>query len=145
MKIFLATLYLSFFTLFTQCNTLKKIPTNTSGSLFSLNGNWKLTNSNDNNALQGTVVRVVPGFANATIKTVNNNNYCLREMDVIWKDIKNTEGGTFNVENMVDACNSASVYRPGMITVVNNDEIRLASRTAAGAELIQTWKRVDTQ
>lgn len=145
MKVFMSALLITLSMLFTQCDTIKNIPTNTSGTVFSLNGNWQLSKTNDNKALEGTVVRVVPGFSSATIKTISNNSYCLRELDVVWKGIANKEGGSFTIDNLVDACNSSAVYRPGTITVINTDEIRIASRTASGAELLQTWKRVDTQ
>ena len=41
-------------TLFSACDTIKNLPTNTSGGLFSLNGNWKLASTTDNNAQVGT-------------------------------------------------------------------------------------------
>jgi hypothetical protein len=129
-------------TLFTQCDTIKNIPTNTSGGLFSLNGNWQLTSSNDNRALEGTVVNVVPGFTDASVRTINNNTYCLRERDVLWRSIKSGDAGVFSVESLVNACNGTTVYKSGTITVLTNDEIRLTTLSSTNTELIQTWRRV---
>jgi hypothetical protein len=139
-RILFSGLALLFF--FTQCDTLKKIPTNTSGGLFSLNGSWQLASTSDNGALEGSVVTVIPGLSDATVRTLNNNNYCLRERDIVWRGLKTTQGGQFNVEVLVNACNNTSLYKAGTITVLTNDEIRITSRTALGAELLQTWKRI---
>lgn len=129
-------------TIFTQCNTLKGLPTNTSGGLFSLNGSWQLTATNDNRALEGTVVTVVPGFADASVKTISNNTYCVRERDVLWKGLKSLQGGTFSTDNLVNACTGSVLYQPATITVISNDEIRLSGHNASSTELVQTWKRV---
>lgn len=133
---------LAIVTIFTQCDTIKNLPTNTSGGLFSLNGNWQLTSTNDNRAMEGTVITIVPGFADATIKSINNNTYCARERDVLWKGIKSMQGGTFTTESLVNACQGSPLYQPATITVLTNDEIRLTGHTSASTELIQTWKRV---
>jgi len=128
--------------IFTQCDTIKNLPTNTSGGLFSLNGNWQLSSSSDNRSLEGTVVTVVPGFSEATARNINNNNYCIRDRDVVWRAIKPGEAGVFAVESLVNACSGSIVYKPGTITVLTNDEIRLVTQTATNTELIQTWRRV---
>src|SRR5438128_7294569 len=39
-----------------SCDTIKNLPTNTTGGLFSLNGNWRLASTTDNNALVGTTI-----------------------------------------------------------------------------------------
>lgn len=129
---------------FTQCETLNKLPTNTSGS-FSLNGSWQLSSSTDNRAMEGTVVAVTPGFSTATARTIQNNNYCFRDRDVVWKEISSLDSGSFSVQNLVRACEGTLVYQPGSIRMITTDEVRLTSRTAAGAELIQTWRRVAPQ
>jgi hypothetical protein len=136
---------LAIVTIFAQCDTLKGLPTNTSGGLFSLNGNWQLTSSGDNRALEGTVVTVVPGIADATVKSISNNTYCIRERDVLWKGIKSLQGGTFSTDNLVNACRDSVLYKPATITVLTSDEIRLTGHTATSTELIQTWKRVSTE
>lgn len=142
MKRSLLALGLAIVTIFTQCDTIKNLPTNTSGGLFSLNGNWQLTSSSDNRALEGTVITVVPGFSDASVKTISNNTYCVRERDVLWKGIKSLQGGTFSTESLVNACQGSTLYKPATITVLTTDEIRLTGHTAASTELIQTWKRV---
>ena len=129
---------------FSQCKTTKKLPTNISSvedKVFSLNGNWQLTSSSDNKALEGTVLRVIPGVTDATIKTLGNNTYCFKEMDVVWKGLKNNSG-VFSFESLVNSCSGTPVYKAATLNVVNNDEVRVQSRTAAGAELTQVWKRV---
>ncbi|HVE60603.1 MAG: hypothetical protein ABR503_03180 [Chitinophagaceae bacterium] len=129
-------------TIFTQCDSLKNLPTNTSGGLFSLNGSWQLAGTNDNRAMEGTVVSVVPGVADATVRTLANNTYCARERDVLWRNLKSGEGGIFSLDNMVFACTGNPVYQQATLTVLTNDEVRITSRTNAGLELIQTWRRV---
>lgn len=144
MKRILTVLGLAIVTIFTQCDTLKNLPTNTSGGLFSLNGNWQLSSSSDNRAMKGTIVTVVPGFTDATVKTLSNNNYCVRDKDVLWRGLKSLQGGTFSTEVLVSACQGSVLYKPATITVLTNDEIRLTGHNAASVELIQTWKRVSS-
>jgi hypothetical protein len=142
MKRYIFLLSAAILTIFAQCDTLKSLPTNTSGGLFSLNGSWQLSSTSDNRALEGTTITIVPGVAEATVRTLANNTYCLRERDVIWQSIKSFEGGTFTADLLVNACSGSTVYRPATLTVVTNDEIRIKGSTASSAELLQTWKRV---
>jgi hypothetical protein len=142
MKRYLFALSAAIVTIFAQCDTFKSLPTNTSGGLFSLNGSWQLSSTSDNRALEGTTITVVPGVAEATVRTLANNTYCLRERDVIWQSIKSFEGGTFTADVLVNACSGSTVYRPATITVITNDEIRLKGSTVTSTELLQTWKRV---
>jgi hypothetical protein len=127
---------------FTQCNTIKSIPTNTSGGLFSLNGNWQLITSSENRAMEGTIVTVVPGVNSATVRTLSNNTYCVRERDVLWRSITSLEGGAFTIDNLVNACEGNAIYRPATITVLTNDEVRVTGSNTYSAELVQTWRRV---
>lgn len=127
---------------FTQCNTIKNIPTNTSGGLFSLNGNWQLITSSENRAMEGTIITVVPGINNATVRTLSNNTYCLRERDILWRGISPLEGGAFTIDNLINACEGNSIYRPATVTVLTNDEIRVKGSNTYSAELVQTWRRV---
>lgn len=129
-------------TLFTQCDTLKSLPTNTSGGLFSLNGTWQLATTNENRALEGTTIAVVPGVADATVRTLANNTYCLRERDVLWRGIKSGGSGTFTLETLSNACSGTTTYRPASLTVLTADEIRVTGSTVTGSELVQTWRRV---
>jgi hypothetical protein len=144
MKKVLTLLSLAILMFFTQCESLKSLPTNTSGGLFSLNGSWQLFTSNDNRAMEGTIVTVVPGFSEATIRTLNNNTYCMRERDAMWRNIKGTEGETFTIDLLVTNCNG-TLYKPATLTVVNNNEIRLTGHTAMSTELVQTWRRSSMQ
>lgn len=132
-------------TIFTQCDTLKSIPTNTSGGLFSLNGSWQLVSTTDNRAMEGTVVQVVPGVADGTVRTLSNNTYCLRERDQAWRNIKAGDAGVFSIDMLVNACNGTPLYKLATVTVLTNEEIRIKGSTATSAELIQTWKRVPNQ
>ena len=144
MKRTLLALGMAIVTIFTQCDTIKNLPTNTSGGLFSLNGNWQLSSSSDNRALEGTIITVVPGFSNGTIKTISNNTYCVRDQDPLWRGIKSLQGGTFSTEVLVNACEGSTLYKPATITVLTNDEIRVTGHNASSVELLQTWKRVTT-
>lgn len=128
-------------TIFTQCNTLQNIPTNTSGGVFSLNGTWSLATSTDNGALIGTVVQVFPGITTGTVRSIGNNNYCVRERDALWRNLAARDGGVFNLESLVNACNEAPVYKAALLNVVNNDEIRITTQTVNSNELVQVWKR----
>ena len=127
------------------CDTIKNLPTNTTGGLFSLNGTWQLTSTTDGQALKGTTINVYPVIGNGTIKTLQNNTYCLKEGDQVWRSVKNNDAGGFTMQTMVSACNGATVTRDATITIVNNDEVAVTSRTAGGAEMIQQWKRVTTK
>ena len=136
---------LSLFLLF-GCDVLKGIPTNTTGGVFSLNGSWKMESSNDNNALAGTIVTVYPiaGNGNGNIPILQNNAYCLRVNDVLWKSIT-ANNGNFNISNLVNSCSSSIVYKTAVLTVITTDEIRLSGTTSTNASLIQTWKRIVTK
>ncbi len=142
MKRYLLFFSIAIVTIFTQCDTLKNLPTNTSGGVFSLNGSWQLATSNDNRAMEGTIVSVVPGVADATVRTLANNTYCVRERDVLWRTLKNLQGGSFSLDNLVSACTGNPIYEQATLTVLTNDEIKITSRTNTGIELVQTWRRV---
>lgn len=141
MKRIIGGYLLILFLAFASCDTISNLPTNTSGGIFSLNGNWMLNSASDD-ALEGTVVTVFPAVSDATIRTLANNTKCLRERDVIWRGVKSSSGGGFTLENLVNACNNATVYRPATITIISNDEIRISGQNDAGLELNQTWRRV---
>lgn len=130
---------------FVGCDELKKLPTNTSGGIFSLNGSWQLTGTNDNNTLAGSVVTVFPGIADGSVKSLNNNNLCLRQNDILWKGVKSTGSGVFSLSNLVDACNNQTIYKAATMTVLTNEEIRITGQNSQGKELIQNWKRLATK
>jgi hypothetical protein len=143
MKTILVTLSAAIVLLFAQCDTVKNLPTNTSGGIFSLNGQWQLTSSSDNKNMEGTVVSVVPGFSDATIRTLPPNNVsCARERDAMWRSVKSDQNGGFLTEVLVSACTGSPTYRPATITVLSNNEVRLRTLSAANTEILQTWTRV---
>lgn len=140
----LLVLSVAIVTIFTQCESLKNIPTNTSGGLFSLNGSWQLFTSSDNRAMEGTIVTVVPGFNEGTVRTLNNNTYCIRERDAMWRNIRSTESETFSIDLLVTNC-TGTLYKPATITVINSNEIRINGHNAMSTELVQTWRRSSAQ
>lgn len=131
-----------FMAVLSGCDTLSKLPTNTTGGLFSLNGNWQLQSSTDANALVGSVVTVFPVIGNGSVKSLENNTYCLRVSDIVWKEIKSAQTGGFSVNNLVSECNSSVVYKTALITVVDNDNVKLTGKTVNDKDLVQLWKRV---
>lgn len=142
-SIVLIILFASF--LITSCDTLKNLPTNTTGGLFSLNGTWRLTSTSDNNALIGSTITVYPVIGNAVVKTISNNTYCVRENDQIWKSVKGNGAGGFTISSLVNGCNGTEVYKDGAISVVSADKVTVTSRTAGNTELIQAWERIKQQ
>jgi hypothetical protein len=135
------TIFFSIF-LFTSCDTLKSLPTNTTGGLFSLNGTWRLSSTTDGSAMVGTTISVLPVVGNASVKSLSNNTYCVRDNDELWKSVKGNGAGGFTVSALVSACNGSTVYNDGTIAVVNNEKITVTSRTATNTELVQAWDRV---
>jgi len=128
--------------LFSACETIKNLPTNTSGGIFSLNGNWKLSTTTDNNAQVGTVVTVAPGISSAFVKTFENNSYCYRTSDEAWKSLSTRSNGGFTIQSLASACNSTAVYKAGEITVLTNDQIRVTTKTGTDVVLVQEWARI---
>ena len=129
-------------TLFSACDTIKNLPTNTSGGLFSLNGSWKLSTTTDNNAQIGTVVTITPGISSAFVKTFENNSYCYRTSDEAWKSLSSRPSGGFTMQSLSNACNGTAIYKTGEITVLTNDQIRITTKTITDANLVQEWNRV---
>lgn len=129
-------------TLFSACETIKNLPTNTSGGLFSLNGSWKLSSTTDNNAQVGTVVTVAPAIASAFVKTFENNSYCYRVSDEAWKSLSSRPNGGFTIQSLASACNGTAIYKAGEITVLTNDRIRVTTKNNTDATLVQEWSRV---
>ena len=129
-------------TFFSACETIKNLPTNTSGGLFSLNGSWKLSSTTDNNAQVGTVVSIAPAIASAFVKTFENNSYCYRTSDEVWRSVSSRPSGGFTIQSLSSACNGTAIYKPGEITVLTNDQIRITTKTITDANLVQGWTRV---
>jgi len=131
--------------LFTACDTIKNLPTNTTGGLFSLNGTWRLESTTDNKALQGTTISVYPVIGNGTVKTIENNTYCIKEGTDLWRSVKGNGKGGFTMNTLVSACNGTTITKDADITVISTDEVTVNTRTATGTELIQQWKRVTSK
>ncbi len=126
---------------FTNCDTIKNLPTNTTGGLFSLNGTWRLATNSDSHAMEGSTITVYPVVGNGTVKTIANNTYCVKAGDEIWKNVKGNNSGGFTSSNLVNACNGTTVYKDGQISIVNNDEVTVSCTNSNGAVLTQTWMR----
>ena len=129
-------------TLFSACETIKNLPTNTSGGLFSLNGSWKLSSTTDNNAQVGTIITVTPAIASAFVKTFENNSYCYRTSDEAWRSLSSRPNGGFTIQTLASACNGSAVYKAGEITILTNDQVRVNTKTSTDAVLVQEWRRV---
>ena len=141
-KIYLATAVSLASLIAVSCDTLKSLPTNTTGGLFSLNGTWRLKATSEGNALVGSTIAVYPVVGNASVKTISNNTYCVRQGDELWKAVKSNESGGFTISALVSACNGTTVYKDGSITVLTNDKVTVISNTTANTVLTQTWERV---
>ena len=125
-----------------SCDVIKKLPTNTTGGVFSLNGNWRMESSTDNNALTGTTVSVYPISGEGMITLIQNDTYCIRSNDVMWKNIVSANNGGFTVNNLANSCGGSLVYKTASLSVITNDEVRLNGTTNSGNTLVQTWRRV---
>jgi len=135
------SLLLAFVT-FSGCDALKKT-SNTTGGVFSLNGQWELTSNSPENTLIGSKVTVAPFISEAKFNTIANNTQCFRDNDIKWKNIATNNNGGFLLNNLLSSCSTGSLnYQPATITVVNTNEIRLAGRNVNGQDNNQTWKRV---
>ena len=141
-KIFILGISLYCLSFVSSCETLNKLPTNTSGGIFSLNGNWKLTSTTDNHAEIGTVLTVTPAIASAYVKSLANNSYCYRVNDDVWKSITSVVSGGFNIGYLAGACNGTATYKDGQVTVLTNNQIRINTKTIGDANLVQEWTRV---
>ncbi len=140
MKILLALVCV--LTIFSGCDTLKNA-SNSTGSVFTLNGQWKLTSNLPENTLVGTIVTVAPFVSEGKITLLANNSQCYRENDIKWKDIASDKAGGFTLNNLLMTCSGGALsYQTAVITVVNNNEIRLTGKNAASTESTQVWSRV---
>ena len=127
---------------FIGCDTLKKT-SNTTGGVFSLNGQWELTSNSPENTLVGSRVTVAPFISEARFTMLANNTQCFRDNDVKWKNIATNNNGGFLINNLLSTCNAASLnYQPAVLTVVNSNEIRVTGRNINGQDNTQIWRRV---
>ena len=125
-----------------SCDTLQKT-SNTTGGVFSLNGQWELVSNTPENTLVGSKVTVAPFISEGRFTAIANNSQCFRDNDVKWKNIATNSNGGFLLNNLLSSCNTGSLnYQPATITVVNTNEIRLTGRNVNGQDNTQTWHRV---
>lgn len=137
----LFAIIISAFSLF-SCTAIKNA-SNTTGGVFSLNGQWELVSNSPENTLVGSRLSVAPIVSEGKFKLLQNNNQCFRENDVKWKNITTDGNGGFNISNLLSNCSSGALnYQPASIYVVNSDEVRLSGKNVAGVDNIQVWKRI---
>jgi hypothetical protein len=128
---------------FTSCDAFKQATNTTGGSVFSLNGKWQLNSNVPENTLLTSTVSVTPFISQGVLATVANNTQCYRQNDVKWKNVKNDKAGGYTIENAVSNCTAGSLsYVPATIVVVNNNEIKIAGKNAAGQDNVEVWSRV---
>ncbi len=126
-----------------SCDIVKQATNTTGGAVFSLNGKWQLNTNTPENTLVGSVVTVSPFISQGSLTTVANNTQCYREKDTKWKNIKTDKAGGYTIENLLSNCTSGSlVYAAANIAVINNDEIKLSGKNAAGQDNTETWTRI---
>lgn len=124
----------------TSCEAIQKA-TNSTGSAFTLTGQWQLTSNQPDNVLVGSKVTVTPLVSEGRITTLSGTGNCLRENDITWKNIAADNAGGFNINNLVSGCSGLN-YQPAAIYVINSNEIRLTGKNASGQNATQLWKRV---
>ncbi len=123
-----------------SCEAIQKA-TNSTGSAFTLTGQWQLSSNSPDNVLVGSKVTVAPFVSEARITTLASTANCLRENDVLWKTITADNAGGFAISSLVSGCSGLN-YQTANIYVINNNEIRVTGKNANGQEATQLWKRV---
>ncbi len=127
---------------FISCDAIKKT-SNTTGGVFSLNGQWELSSNSPENTLVGSRVTVAPFVSEARFTTIANNTQCFRDNDIKWKNIATNNNGGFVLNNLLSSCNTGSLnYQPALLNVVNTNEIRLTGRNINGQDNTQIWRRI---
>ena len=128
--------------IFISCDTLKKT-SNTTGGVFSLNGQWELSSNTPENTLVGSRVTVAPFISEGRFTVIANNTQCYRDNDLKWKNIATNNNGGFLLSNLLSSCNTGSLnYQPAVLTVVNTNEVRVTGRNINGQDNTQIWRRV---
>ena len=126
-----------------SCDAVRQATNTTGGAVFSLNGKWQLTSNNPENTMLNSVVTVSLFSKEGRLTYVANNTQCFRENDVKWKNIQTDNAGGFTLDNLISNCSSGSlVYQAATIFVINNGEIRVSGKNAAGQDNIQTFTRI---
>lgn len=123
-----------------SCDAIKQA-TNTTGSAFTLTGQWQLASSSPDNVLVGSKVTVAPFLSDGRITTLAGTGNCLRENDITWKNINADNSGGFTISNLISGCSGLN-YQPASIYVINSNEIRVTGKNANGQDNTQVWKRL---
>jgi hypothetical protein len=129
-----------FMLLLSSCETIQKA-TNSTGSAFTLTGEWEMVSNNPENVLIGSIITVVPFIAEARITRLSGMGNCLRQEDVLWKGIVSDGSGGFTISNLVTGCNGLN-YQAATIYVINNDQIRVTGKNIFAQDITQLWKRI---
>ncbi len=130
---------------FVSCDALKQATnTTTTGAVFSLNGKWQLISTGtQGGGLVNSIVTVSPLVSEGRLTTLSNNSQCYRQDDIKWKSIKSNNAGGYNISNLLSNCSSGALtYVPAVITVVNNNEIRLTGQNVSGQQAVESWTRL---
>ncbi len=126
-----------------SCDAVRQATNTTGGAVFSLNGKWQLSSNSPENTMLNSVVTVSLFSKEGRLTYVANNTQCYRENDIKWKNIRTDNAGGFTIDNLMSNCTSGSlVYQLASISVINNNEIRLSGKNAAGQDNSQIWIRV---
>jgi hypothetical protein len=129
--------------LFASCDAFKQATNTTGGAVFSLNGKWQLNSNVPENTLLTSTVSVAPFIAQGILSSVANNTQCYRQNDIKWKNVKTDKAGGYIIENSISNCTTGTLsYLPATIMVVSNNEIKIASKSAAGIDNVEIWTRV---
>ena len=123
-----------------SCDAIKQA-TNSTGSAFTLSGQWLLESNSPENLLVGSKVTVAPFLSDGRITTLASSGNCLRENDVTWKNILADNAGGFTISNLVSGCSGLN-YKPANIYVMNSNQIRITGKNASGQDNTQLWKRI---
>ena len=126
-----------------SCDAVRQATNTTGGAVFSLNGKWQLSSNSPENTMLNSIVTVSLFSKEGRLTYVANNTQCYRENDIKWKNVRTDNAGGFTIDNLMSNCTSGSlVYQPASIAVINNNEIRVGGKNAAGQDNSQTWIRV---
>ncbi|MDB5203671.1 MAG: hypothetical protein JWQ27_3080 [Ferruginibacter sp.] len=124
------------------CETIQKA-TNSTGTAFSLNGQWELVSNSPENTLIGSRVTVSPFIAEGRFSILANNTQCYRETDVKWKSIATDNAGGFTLDNLLSNCaGAAPTYQRATATIAAANEVRISGKNIQGQDNVQIWRKV---
>ena len=125
-----------------SCEIFKN-SSNSTGSVFSLNGQWELVSSTPDNTLTGSRVTVAAFIPEGKFTFLQNNSQCYRDNDIKWKNIASDKSGGFMINNLLSTCSGGTLnYQPATIYVMNTNQIRITGRNINNQDNVQVWKRV---